>query len=322
MPQHNANNFANASQLPTGEGVAPGRQAKLRGVSLEQALEHFLSSLESKNRAQGTRVAYCTDVEQFLSWLHDNNLTAQSPADIERADITDYLTSLGRAGVSGITRARKLAAIREYFRFLEGERLIVKSPTAGVETPKKEKHLRSYLLPDEYNRMLSLAGSDPRDFCILQTFLQTGVRVSELCSLRLDDIDIAGQTLHIREGKGMVARDVELEKKAIAAVKNYLLIRPAAPDDRLFLNRYGQPIGERGVRKLVVKYRTRAGINKKVSCHSLRHTFATYNAGIIGVVKEQAIAPEMVQDCGRAVVEKANLLQTGELGLPPLGIDK
>ena len=256
--------------------------------AFEQTLNAFLDALEGRNRAATTRVAYRTDLSQFISWLHDNNLTAETPQRVERADITEYLTHLSRSGVSGITRARKLAAIREYFRFLEGEQVIARSPATSVETPKKEKHLRTYLLPDEYSRMLSLAGADPRDYCILQVFLQTGVRVSELCALRLEDVEIPGQTIHIRFGKGMVARDIELEKKAVAAIKNYLAVRPPSVDDHLFLNRYGQPIGERGVRKLVVKYRTRAGITKRVSCHSLRHTFATHKA-------EQGVSPFQLQ---------------------------
>ncbi len=232
--------------------------------------------------------AYRTDLQQFLKWLHNNNLLAETPSDVERADVNEYLTHLARSGVSGVSRARKLAALREYFRFVEDAGGITKSPTAGVETPRKERKVRTYLQPDEYNRMLSLAGASARDYCILQVFLQTGVRVSELCQLRLDDADLENQSIRVRSGKGMAARDVELERKAIAAIKSYLLVRPPSSDDHLFVNRYGVAISERGVRKLVVKYRREAGITKKVSCHSLRHTFATYKA-------EQGVSPFQLQ---------------------------
>ncbi|MCL5962551.1 MAG: tyrosine-type recombinase/integrase, partial [Chloroflexi bacterium] len=207
---------------------------------------------------------------------------------VTRADGSDYMASLGQRELTGISRARKLAAIREYFRFLEGHERIVKSPTTGVETPKKEKNGRTALRPDEYTKLLSLAGGNPRDYAILQVFLQTGVRVSELCNLRLDDIDIEGRTLRVTLGKGMAARDIELEKKGIMAIKNWLAVRPETPNDHLFLNKEGEPIGERGVRKLVVKYRQKAGITKKASCHSLRHTFATYKA-------EKGVSPFQLQ---------------------------
>jgi site-specific recombinase XerD len=126
--------------------------------------------------------------------------------------------------------------------------------------------------------MLSLAGGNPKDYAILQVFLQTGIRVSELISLRIDDVDLTSGALRVTSGKGMVAREIELEKRGIQAIRNWLANRPSSPYDQLFLNKDGEPISERGVRKIVVKYRQRAGITKKASCHSLRHTFATYKA--------------------------------------------
>jgi integrase/recombinase XerD len=167
--------------------------------------------------------------------------------------------------------------------------LLARSPIEGFETPKKEKNGRVFLLTEEYTRMLSAAGGNPRDYAMLQVFLQTGLRVSELCNLRVDDVDFAARTIRITEGKGMMAREVELEKKGILALKSYQAVRPHVLDDHLFLNRDGEPTGERGVRKLVVKYRDKAGITKKASCHSLRHTFATYKA-------QKGVSPFQLQE--------------------------
>jgi site-specific recombinase XerD len=111
-----------------------------------------------------------------------------------------------------------------------------------------------------------------------QVFLQTGLRVSELCALELDDIDLAGRVLRVKAGKAGKARTIELEKKGIQAIKNYLVRRGESSFTQVFLNRYGEPIGERGVRKIIAKYHERAHIAKKVSCHGLRHTFATQKA--------------------------------------------
>jgi len=257
-----------------GSSLAPASNPP---VTLEAALAGFLVVLHSKNRSAATIQAYTNDVSQFITWVHDNNITATGPDQIEKVDITEFLAFLGQRHVSGVSRARKLAAIREYFRYLEGYGFLMKSPATGVETPKREKNVRTWLRPEEYTRMLSLAGASPRDYAILQVFLQTGVRVSELCDLRLGDLDLNGKTVAVR-GKGMVERTIELEKKGIRALRNWLTARPEVPDDHLFLNYQGDPISKRGVEKLVVKYRVRAGIARSASCHSLRHTFGTYKA--------------------------------------------
>jgi site-specific recombinase XerD len=256
-------------------------------LTLEAAQSAFLRELAGKNRAPSTIRAYATDLNHFISFLHQNNLVIKTPEQIERADLTEYLVYLGQRGLMGVSRARTLSAIREFFRFLETDGYIQKSPAQGVETPKKEKNNRGYLRSDEYRSMLSLAGGNPRDFAIIQVFLQTGIRVSELCNLRLSDIDFEGRTLKVA-GKGMVQREIELERKGLEAIKSYLAIRSQTFEDHLFLNYQGQPLGERGVRKLVRKYRDQAGITKHASPHTLRHSFATAKA-------EKGVSPFQLQ---------------------------
>jgi site-specific recombinase XerD len=207
-----------------------------------------------------------------------NNIVALTPAHVQRADITEFLAFLAERRLSGVSRARKVAALREYFRCLVDHGQLQASPITGIDTPKREKNDRTALARDEYTTMLSYAGGNARDYAILQVFLQTGLRVSELVALRIDDIDLANRVLRVRGGKGMVARSIELERKATQAIKNYLVTRNAGGDGQLFLNYAGDPISDRGVRKLVAKYLALAGIKKKASCHSLRHTFATVKA--------------------------------------------
>jgi integrase/recombinase XerC len=143
----------------------------------------FLDSLAGKNRSSATIRAYSSDISQFIAFLHANNVSIQTPADVEKVDVVEYLSALAKRELTGIARARKLSALREYFRFLEGVGVIAKSPTTGIETPKREKNGRQVLRSDEYTKMLSLAGAHPRDYAILQVFLQTGIRVSELAHL-------------------------------------------------------------------------------------------------------------------------------------------
>jgi integrase/recombinase XerC len=251
--------------------------ADMRTITLEKGLATFLNALSGKNRSAATIRAYATDIAQFISFLHANNVSIHTPAEVEKIDVMEYLSSLAKKELTGIARARKMSAIREYFRFLEGIGVIAKSPTTGIETPKREKNGRQVLRPDEYTKMLSLAGANPRDYAVLQVFLQTGIRVSELANLTVDDIDFIKPSITVR-GKGSVEREIALEKKGIHALKSYLAIRPESISNKVFLNYQGEPISERGIRKLVVKYRKEAGITKKASCHTLRHTFATYKA--------------------------------------------
>jgi site-specific recombinase XerD len=251
--------------------------ADMRTITLEKGLATFLSVLSGKNRSAATIRAYATDIAQFISFLHENNVSIHTPAEVEKIDVMEYLSSLAKRELTGIARARKMSAIREYFRFLEGVGVITKSPTTGIETPKREKNGRQVLRPDEYTKMLSLAGANTRDYAVLQVFLQTGIRVSELANLTRNDIDFVKPAITVR-GKGSVEREIALEKKGIHALKSYLAVRPESLSERVFLNYQGEPISERGIRKLVVKYRKEAGITKKASCHTLRHTFATYKA--------------------------------------------
>jgi integrase/recombinase XerC len=257
-------------------------------LTIAEAIERFLRSLEAKNRAELTITTYGRDLGAFGQWLTENNLLATTVDQVERADITEYLAALGKQGISGTTRAKKLASIRELFRYLVAEDQLDKSPADGVDTPKLEKHHPVFLQQTEYSGMLSQASGHPRDVAILQVFLQTGIRVSELCGLRLADADLANRRLQVM-GKGMVSREIELEKKVTQALRSWLKVRGDVESDYLFLNRYGGPIGERAIQLLVAKYRQAAGITKKAGCHSLRHTFATHKA-------EHGVSPWRLQE--------------------------
>src|SRR5207245_80714 len=210
-------------------------------MTLENSLAAFLDALLGKNRSKGTLRAYRTDVLQFIAFLTENNVAITGVGDVGKVDVLEYLAALARKGLSGVARARKVSAIREYFRFLEGMGTIERSPAAGIDTPKREKHTRQYLRADEYTKMLSLAGGNPRDYAVLQVFLQTGIRVSELANLTLDALDFFKPCIKVI-GKGRVEREIALEKRGMQALKNYLAVRPQSISQTLFLNDKGDPI--------------------------------------------------------------------------------
>jgi len=243
-----------------------------------EAVERFIRVQEGRNRSKQTLRAYRSDLFQLAEWLHDDNPLLTDPIEVTTDDLHEFLAHLAHDGISGTSRARKLAAIREFYRSLKNLDLIPKSPVDAIDTPRRERKSRTYLTPEEYNRLLAAAGAHPRDFCILTLFIQTGIRISELCELRLDDLDLEVGVLTVRIGKGMAARTIELEKKGIRATKTWLAMRPSTHFDHLFLNRDEEPLKEWGVRDLLNKYCEQAGITKRITPHSLRHTFASAKA--------------------------------------------
>jgi site-specific recombinase XerD len=245
---------------------------------LAASLTRYLTSLAGRNVSGHTRVAYRTDLSQFFTYLSENDITVDRPEKITATHISDFLSHLSGLGRSGVTRVRKLAAIREYLKYLvDVEKLLPSSPAEKIVRPKKERKQRVFLRVDEYMRLLNAAAGNSRDYAILQLFLQTGIRVSELVGLHLSDIDLAEGSMLIN-GKGNKQRTVYFEKKAAQALKSYLKDRTSFADQHVFLNYQGGGLSQQGVADIVEKYRELAGITKKFSCHSLRHTCATYKA--------------------------------------------
>jgi site-specific recombinase XerD len=238
----------------------------------------FLRELEGGNKSQLTLTAYKTDLMQFFTWLAENDMTVTTSAQVTRGHINEYLAFLSSQGRSGVTRARKLAALKSFFTYLKDEHIITSSPAETIHMPNKERKRKVVLRTDEYSRMLSEAGGNPRDFSILQLFLQTGIRVSELVAITVEDLDLQNRVLKVH-GKGNKEREIPLEKKSVQAVKSWLTVRPESQDHHLFLNYSGEGLSIRRVRKIVDKYLKKAGITKQISCHGLRRTFGSAKAG-------------------------------------------
>ena len=248
-------------------------------VTLESGLTSFLSVLEGRNLSQRTVRAYGADVSFFLTWLRSQYPTGIAPDEVLGSDIEDYLHHLASQKLLGVSRLRKLSAIKSYFAFLKQRGIIPHSPAADVTSPKKEQRDKVWLREDEYNKILVQAVHHPRDYALLQVLLQTGVRVSELCELEISDVDFAGNELLIRFGKGQKQRRIPIAKKAVVALKHWLKARnelfPPPATDHLFVNRYGEPLSDRGVRKLVARYGQAAELTKRTTPHVFRRTFGT-----------------------------------------------
>src|SRR5437764_1970305 len=185
----------------------------------QQTVISFLQELEGVNKSQLTLTAYKTDLLQFFTWLSENDVTVTIPGQVTRGHVNEYLAYLSSLGRSGVTRARKLAALKSFFTYMKDEHIIAVSPADTIHMPNKERKKKVVLRTDEYSRMLSEAGGNPRDFSILQLFLQTGIRVSELIATLLEEADISTRVLKV-DGKGNKEREIPREKKSVQAWKS------------------------------------------------------------------------------------------------------
>ncbi len=204
-------------------------------------------------------------------------------ADTER--IKSFLAFLGTQSYSKSTVARKLATLRSFYKFCMRRGYVKTHPLATIRTPKQDKRLPKFLEIDQINKLLStpddhtLLGS--RDRAMLELLFSTGVRVSELVDLNFADVDFEGQIIRVR-GKGKKQRTAPVGPTAIAAIQRYLQLRRADSraasfdQNALFVNKHGQRLSTRSVRRKLDKYLSEAGLDPSISPHTLRHSFATH----------------------------------------------
>ncbi|MFO7898854.1 MAG: tyrosine recombinase XerC [Planctomycetota bacterium] len=253
-------------------------------MTLLDWLDVFLGYLETeRDYSEHTIRAYSGDVVEFVRFSDRGD--GLRPGDIDHLLLRSYLARLRGEGRSRSTIARKLSAVRSFLRFLVREEVIEENPAADVRTPRKSKRLPATLDETEVRRLLEQP--DPatflgaRDRAILEVLYSTGMRAGELVGANLDDLDLIGEVIRVR-GKRKKERLAHLGSYAVAALSAYLDARrrhPKAPrfDRRaLILNRSGGRLTARSVRRLLTKHLKRAGLEPRISPHTLRHSFATH----------------------------------------------
>ncbi len=258
-------------------------------VTMETAsfyLTDFFRYLKvQKNASPHTVTSYRADLDHFLAFAATKLGMDEVPlAAVTPILIRAYLANLKDEDYARRSIARKMAALRSFFRHLCREAVLAENPFSAVRTPKLEKKLPSFLDPGEMLTMLDLPDKSSlgrRDGAILELLYATGMRVSELAGLAVRDVDMASGYALVY-GKGSKERVVPVGRKALAAVKLYLdLARPrlmaaGQPHDTLFVNSRGGPLTDRSVRRVVDKYVQAMALTKHVSPHTIRHTFATH----------------------------------------------
>lgn len=256
---------------------------------LFQYIDGFLEYLQvEKNASQMTIVSYRTDLIQFFNFLAElyaTPLEDLGEAHIIHKSVREYLSYLQLKGFSRATMARKLATLRSFVRYLCREGILEGNPIAAVSTPKQEKRLPRFLYPTEIELLLEAPdiskSGGMRDKAILELLYATGIRVSELVTLDLQNVDTREGFVKVL-GKGNKERIVPMGRNASRSLDMYFPIRTGdnrrMPQDEkaVFLNKFGQRLTARSVRNIINKYVQLVAINQKVSPHTLRHTFATH----------------------------------------------
>jgi site-specific recombinase XerD len=250
-------------------------------ITTTQSRELFLRALQGQNFSPKTLRAYGDDLTQFLAWVEKNRVDFDIPARFSRGDIEGFMQYLAAKRLTGVTRVRKLAAIRKFFAFLEENSILAANPANTVKGARREEKEPNILYKEQYKALLYEASDNIRDYAIIQTFLQTGIRLGELANLRVDEVDLEHRLLTVRQGKGKKDRQIPLVDDVLKALRNYVRYRNTeliVDDDTFFLAKNGTSMNVSTVKYTVAKYVKKAGIRKKVSVHTLRHTFGAHKA--------------------------------------------
>ncbi|MCK8498274.1 site-specific tyrosine recombinase XerD [Myxococcus sp. MISCRS1] len=250
---------------------------------MEGLLDAFIAFIRAERGLSGKTVdAYAADLTAYFE-----DLRGRGVDDVTRArqeDVTAHLSALTKGGLGKRSQARHLAALRGFHRFLVAERLADKDPTEDVDTPRSARKLPSFLTLEEVEQLLAAPdeGSPAglRDRAMLEVLYATGLRVSELCGLGVNDVQLSAGYL-VAKGKGAKERVVPLGRVAVEKVREYLAAsRPAMLGRRearaLFVTPRGSGFTRQGFWKLIKRYALKAGILKPLSPHKLRHSFATH----------------------------------------------
>jgi integrase/recombinase XerD len=255
---------------------------------MRQQIEDFLHNLViERGHSENTLVAYRNDLGQFLEMLEAQSPPPESWSQVNQDMVVAYLAQLRERGYASSTIARKVAALKSFFQFEVHEGLVSDNPTSALDAPKVKKRLPRTLTGDDVERLLAAPAHEAgpkslRDIALLELLYATGVRVTELVTLEMDDVNLAAGIVRVRHGKGGKERIIPIHERAVQALRDYIekgrpvLIRSNADTSALFLNHRGQRLTRQGAWLIIKDYAQAAGIQTPVTPHMLRHSFATH----------------------------------------------
>lgn len=286
----------------------------LKGMNMNNSplILDFLNYLKfEKHFSAHTAKCYGADLDQFCGYLlpstgadtggdyssgsswNESGTATQTKLEVDKllleADVQtmrSFMAHMSEQQYSKSTTARKLATLRSFYKFLVKRGYLSSNPVSTLKTPKQDKKLPKFLEYEQVQRLLNTPPANTllgaRDRAILESLYSTGMRVSEIVALNLDDVDFLGEVIHIR-GKGKKERICPIGSSALQAIQNYIEFRnkrmlndPEFDSRVLFANKHGKRLSTRSVRRKMDKYLRQAGLDPSISPHTLRHSFATH----------------------------------------------
>jgi len=263
-------------------GIAPALAERSPQTLVEALSLYEQVYLPSRNFAARTRENYLNDLHDLLRFLGARGvqrLQQLSPRQLEA-----YLAELDRRGRAGASRKRKTYAIKSLFGFLYHAAYLSRNVAESLIPPRTEQKEPRFLSAQEYEALLRACSHHARDAALIELLLQTGLRLSEVAHLTLEDVELPGRIgrdtetvgrVHVL-GKGRKDRWLPLNYKACRALKTWLQVRPDVESGALFVTKFGAGMGARAIQHAVRRHLEEAGI-KGASVHTLRHTFATHH---------------------------------------------
>jgi len=250
-------------------------------ITLREALDEYKNVyMAYRNFAERTRVEYQNDLENFIEFLGRSGI--DQVKELGLPAIERYVAELERRGFAGLTRKRKVVTIRSFLTFMYQDGFIDTNIAKIIIVPFAESTTPNILTPTECDRLREACADSLRDKAIVELLLQTGIKLSELTRLTLNDIELervgenASGFVRIVGGRGKKDRLIPFNLLSGIALKGYLNVRKNTGNHFIFLNRFGNPLGERGVQKMLKVRFAEAGISG-AGVHTLRHTFGVFS---------------------------------------------
>ena len=250
---------------------------------MKELLDRFIDYLRAeKNASDYTVRNYSRDIGGFFEFLEWRKVTALD--EVDKREVRDYTAVLMGEGLARSSIARKLSALRSFFKYLVREELLPVSPLKNAPSPKQDRRLPTFLTTEEMTRLLRAPDSSTpagqRDRALIELLYASGLRVSEIAGLTRRQIDLTTNEIRVR-GKGSKERVVLMGRPAAAALRRYLAdgrreLLGDIGSETVFISRSGKPLAPRGVQKVLTKHAKAVGIRQRVHPHVLRHTFATH----------------------------------------------
>ncbi|HEX9916118.1 MAG TPA: tyrosine recombinase XerC [candidate division Zixibacteria bacterium] len=254
---------------------------------LEKQFQLFLAELDGKDYSTHTVSSYRLDLEDFSRFLESEKKDTNSPfSDIDLKLLRNYLIWLKRRRITHRSIRRKISSLSSFFKFLERKGKLKENVVKQLTLPRSKQELPRFLSEEQMRKILDSSFDETlwgkRDKAILEVFYSSGIRLSELKGLGVSDIDFRGECIRVL-GKGKKERVVPIGQRAIQSLREYLDERKKwlrdkdiKEQDTVFVNKFGDRLSSRGIERLVKKHLLKISEDKKVSTHTLRHTFATH----------------------------------------------